>query len=731
MWFWTCQDSFMPWRPGSQVRIWVFVTISACLVAGAVIVLFVAPAAALGPASARVGLLAALLALPPAIGAVMKIGRDTAQVPLPLPEGALDGAQGTLASQVEQKWRRDHTDRWLNRPGPMVVRWHPLRLGVMGDQFAAGRAPAIISGRSDRISSLATKFRELPTRRLVILGNAGSGKTTLAIQLLLELAASRQPGDPVPVLMPLSGWDTRAHPRFRDWLVARLSEMYPALREGEFKSRLPLELVRESRVLPVLDGLDELTEEARSEVILALNRSLTDPDQLILTSRTAEYKMAVDQAGQVLSRAVAIESEPLRPGDIAQYIAACLQEVPSGSSDQQAVSVSWQAVLSALGTGNASTLLSVTSAPIGLWLLRAVYIEARPESRPDPQHLLDASQYPDSAAMQAHLFEKLIPALIEAHDPSSEADDLFRPRHKWKPADVRRWLGYLASQLKGEPNPGMSWWKLASYTLPTWQILLFFGVACAAAAALIIAFGSSAGVASRIHGGLTFGIIGLIIGGGSGAALWLAFADSGARWLDYDHPSAAEEWLRRLLRRHIVGGLAAGLLFGLVGGPLVGVIEGLVAGLTFGIVSGLTFGVAGGLTFGLVGEVTFRVVSWADRQSAASTPRSTLRNDRALSLSSAFIVGVTYGLIFGVAVGLAIGIANLLAGGLAGKETHAWAIYVMASLQVAARRQLPVRLMGFLDDAHRVGLLRTVGPRYQFRHAELQNYLADASRAAP
>jgi ketosteroid isomerase-like protein len=36
--------------------------------------------------------------------------------------------------------------------------------------------------------------------------------------------------------------------------------------------------------------------------------------------------------------------------------------------------------------------------------------------------------------------------------------------------------------------------------------------------------------------------------------------------------------------------------------------------------------------------------------------------------------------------------------------------------------------MRFLDDAHRLGLLRTVGPIYQFRHAELQDHFAEAYR---
>jgi len=37
---------------------------------------------------------------------------------------------------------------------------------------------------------------------------------------------------------------------------------------------------------------------------------------------------------------------------------------------------------------------------------------------------------------------------------------------------------------------------------------------------------------------------------------------------------------------------------------------------------------------------------------------------------------------------------------------------------------LPRKLIPFLDDCHRLGLLRAVGPIYQFRHAEFQDYLA-------
>ncbi|CCH33067.1 hypothetical protein ABZ816_33675 [Actinosynnema sp. NPDC047251] len=46
----------------------------------------------------------------------------------------------------------------------------------------------------------------------------------------------------------------------------------------------------------------------------------------------------------------------------------------------------------------------------------------------------------------------------------------------------------------------------------------------------------------------------------------------------------------------------------------------------------------------------------------------------------------------------------------------------VAGLKVPSR--LPVRIVAFLDDAHRRGVLRQVGATYQFRHLRLHQYLA-------
>jgi hypothetical protein len=53
-----------------------------------------------------------------------------------------------------------------------------------------------------------------------------------------------------------------------------------------------------------------------------------------------------------------------------------------------------------------------------------------------------------------------------------------------------------------------------------------------------------------------------------------------------------------------------------------------------------------------------------------------------------------------------------------------WGWFLLTRSWFALRGELPWRLMGFLDDAHRRGVLRQAGAVYQFRHARLQDRLA-------
>ncbi|HZD14540.1 MAG TPA: hypothetical protein VE196_05305 [Pseudonocardiaceae bacterium] len=95
----------------------------------------------------------------------------------------------------------------------MPVRWRLSDPTVMDHDEHIAPTPITLSGRSDQIRVFTEQFRRLHRRRLVIVGDPGSGKTTLAVQLLLQLLDSWQPDEPVPVLFSLASWDPQEQPR--------------------------------------------------------------------------------------------------------------------------------------------------------------------------------------------------------------------------------------------------------------------------------------------------------------------------------------------------------------------------------------------------------------------------------------------------------------------------------------------------------------------------------------
>jgi RNA-directed DNA polymerase len=121
----------------------------------------------------------------------------------------------------------------------------------------------------------------------------------------------------------------------------------------------------------------------------------------------------------------------------------------------------------------------------------------------------------------------------------------------------------------------------------------------------------------------------------------------------------------------------------------------------------------------------------------ASSPAESQRGDRRLAV----LVTSTLWLVVALVVALVDVLAHLLGyespwvagllkglvGGLVFGLVYVpmvtkacWPGFVATSLWLGVRRRLPLRLMGFLDDAYRLGLLRVVGPLYQFRHVDLQ-----------
>jgi hypothetical protein len=684
--------------------------------------------------------------------------RQRAVAGQPATSDQLARAAQELQAAVREQWRKEAEARSLGDPAPMPVRWRLAEPDVMDHDEHIAPIPLLFSGRSDQIPALAEEFRKLHRRRLVIVGGPGSGKTTLAVQLLLQLLEDWQLGEPVPVLLSLASWDPQAQPGVQHWLAAELNQTYPNLRA--FGTDAAQRLVDQGRLLPVLDGLDEISTNRRGEVIVRLNASLPDSG-VIVTSRTTEYTEAV-YACDVLTAAAVIQPEPLTAREAAKYLKDRLPRQPNES---------WQTVLTALRDGTAGALAEMVASPLGLWLLHTVHIEGRR----NPQPLIDPDICPDAAAIQHHLLDELIPATLRSRPPVPGGKNPLRPKRHHDADKVRRWLTTLAIELYDANTRDWRWWRLAYHTFTAPRLLsglvgLLGGLILGLASGLVFGLG-----------GLPFGLVGL-----TSALLGLVLGVAGGLYAISSYVPAHANFRIRGRTRALGLKLIRGLMFGLTGGFLGGVELGAALalmirllrggqptmigtglgyvielskklGIPFEFLLGYLTGQVIGLMLGLIGGL----ISFAASPSIAeraNSPADSQRGDRDLTL----LVTITFALLLPVLVEqgrsgglwlyglegpgallgtlgglgkllsmLLVTLGGLLVGLLVGQvvTNTCWLAFGLASLWLWMRRRLPFRLMGFLDDAYRLGLLRIVGPVYQFRHAALQDHLTPSAKS--
>jgi RecA/RadA recombinase len=553
-------------------------------------------------------------------------------------------AQESLAGWVIDQWRYEALARSLGNPEPMPVQWRLTEHAVMDRPRLIVAGQLFFTGRSDRIGSLVEQFRGLRRRRLVILGGPGSGKTTLAVQLLLELLATRKNAEPIPVLFSLANWDPTEQPRLHGWLTDRLADDYPSLRA--FGRGIARALVEQGHILPILDGLDELPATRQPDVITAITVSFTDVDQLVLTSRTQEYETAIAEARKVLTAAAVIEPEPLTAAQAADYLDACLPPDPGPS---------WCAVLNRLRDGTAPHLAAVVANPLNLWLLRTVYIAPNADPRP----LLNSTMANDVAAIQDHLLGQLIPSVLVIRPASHNPHDLFRPRRTWEATKVRNWLTYLAQHLDRAETRDLLWWHLARHTFTRREFRLVAGL--------------QAGLAAGLIGGLVSALAGLATGLEAGFQLGLAFGLVTAVLgvgLVAGQLAGHETAPRTGLMAGLGVGLGVGLMSAMVAGLGIGLASAMVAGPGVGLAFGVRHGLMLGLMYGLVSGLRIVLGShdWLTGQPAyvnlhLKHRTGMLVRDLGAGLGITLVTALMYGLMAGLAykLGVRLGI-GLVAG---------------------------------------------------------------------
>jgi hypothetical protein len=114
------------------------------------------------------------------------------------------------------------------------------------------------------------------------------------------------------VLVPISSWDPQAE-HLQTFLARRLGEDYPPLSlPGDGEPSVAAALIAERRLLPILDGLDELSTQLHPQAVSELNAYAGVNRGLVVTCSSHEYEQAVEKAGKELARAAAALGSSVR-----------------------------------------------------------------------------------------------------------------------------------------------------------------------------------------------------------------------------------------------------------------------------------------------------------------------------------------------------------------------------------------------------------------------------------
>lgn len=496
-----------------------------------------------------------------------------------------------LALVVRRQWETEAQVRRLEDPYPLPVSWRPADVDL---------AEVALAGGAGEIGEV---FEGLPGRRLLVLGDPGSGKTVLLVRLLLALIARRQEGEPVPVLFPLASWDPAAQD-LRGWMERRLVQDHAELGAVGGGRTLAGALLDRRLVLPVLDGFDELPSVVAASALHGINEALPYGCGLVLSSRPSEYRAALrprDGVPARLREMAGIRLEPLGAGDVAEYL---LQDA---GGEGTSAAARWRPVVEVLDT-DVPVARALTS-PLMVSLARSVY-NPRPGERtgelPDPADLLLC---PARESVADHLFEAFVDAAYRPHP--------CRPS-RWTAAQARTALRFLARRMERglDGAAEVAWWGLNA-VVP--------------------------GALMRVLAGLLLGTLGWLLESGGLVAMHQLTQGR----VNGNGPEAAGAF----------GVMAAGICSGLVGGLTATVVTtGLNAVSAWGGLStGLVLNrLADGIAMTLVGMV---VAGFADR------PGSVLRPPSAWDRRAA-LAGVAAGCLYLAGLGNGHGVTSALLYGI-------------------------------------------------------------------
>jgi hypothetical protein len=614
----------------------------------------------------------------------------------PPDEQAVEQILRSLAVKVRDFWHQESGHRGLNKDSPDPWLLH-TQWTAASRALADPSTPAVFGSTAD-MKGLIETFYRLDPRRLLVIGPAGSGKSTLCVLLLLELLQTRAEGDATPVIFSMSSYDPRHHDLL-DWLSVRLTEEY-----GIASVATSRWLLETGRVFPILDGLDEIPRRHRMAALGRIRATFHRERPVIVSCRTQEYEQALRE-GPVLPGAAVTVARELAFEDVLVYLRRSLANGPSyapwerlfdrlahgwGVLDDELAEaresgarpldelVSWSVL--ATGAGLRGTRCAEAQAIWDRW--SALVRIDDPDFAADgvsPKLLValgDALTSPLMATLFTDLygyavsedddmFERLMaarPERIRETILDAAVDMMFHRRLPGSPwQNAERYLVFLARRLRLTDRTDLAWWELSGAVSP-------------------LVYGTVLGLLMGIAGWLTttFAVDGMT-GLEAGAELAVSGVVTGT-FLSWLGPDRIAAFMRReprdnprftrvstaltvgvpmTLATAVPPALAAGPATGLAGGLVFGMLLGGVAALlgAGGPVRGPRWfhrksrfwrGVGGGMLTGALAGFPLGLLLWL-LISAMTPAGSTYAAERRSPLYG--LAAVLLGLIIGVVLG--------------------------------------------------------------------------------
>ncbi|KST65186.1 NACHT domain-containing protein [Mastigocoleus testarum] len=409
-----------------------------------------------------------------------------------------------------------------------------IRVGTYIQPHQVGRKPLVKNNGESQLESgkpIIEAFDKSDIAgRLLILGEPGAGKTTLLLELARDLLerAQQNPDYPIPVLFELTNWRDDKQ-SIEEWLIDDLKFRY------NVSEKISGQWLSENKLLPLLDGLDELGSTRQEKCIDKINDFLQKNSNLlplVVCCRREEY----EQGEKILNLQGAVYLQALSEGQIKEYLR--LVGVPKLWKNLQ---------------NDPHGLGELAKIPLFLSLIPTAYPDGLENQLKRFNSEKERKEY--QLKIRKELFDNYIERKLEEH----------HNRKGYKPENTKRWLIWLAKKMEKHNLQEFYLEKIEpSYldnTFEKIQYLLIISLIPGLISGLVIAMSFYRN--SGLIVGLFYGVVFALIYG------FICL---------YPVPNDAKEAFK------ISFDLKSWLIFLLISGLIITLIPGLIPILTFGLI---------------------------------------------------------------------------------------------------------------------------------------------------